>query len=96
MELLDPMTWYIELDLKVGYRLLAVHPLEWRTQVYTLAWRTLYRYSDTIRESEFLEPTRGTAAQLRRRRFHRRYRRLRIIQVLLCEPPPPNPSSTPL
>ena len=36
VELLDPITWYIKLDLKDGYRQFAVHPSEWRTQVYTL------------------------------------------------------------
>ena len=36
VELLDPINWYIKLDLKDGYRQLAVHPSEWRTQVYTL------------------------------------------------------------
>ena len=36
VELLDPLKWYIKLDLKDGYRQLAVHPSEWRTQVYTL------------------------------------------------------------
>ena len=34
--LLDPVNWYIKLDLKDGYRQLAVHPSDWRTQVYTL------------------------------------------------------------
>ena len=36
VRLLDPIKWYIKLDLKDGYRQLAVHPSEWRTQVYTL------------------------------------------------------------
>ena len=36
VELLDQVNWYIKLDLKDGYRQLAVHPSEWRTQVYSL------------------------------------------------------------
>ena len=36
VELLNSVTWYIKLDLKDGYRQLAVHPSEWRTQVYAL------------------------------------------------------------
>ena len=36
VELLDSAVYYVKLDLKDGYRQLAVHPSEWRTQVYTL------------------------------------------------------------
>ena len=34
VELLDPITWYIKLDLNDGYSQLAVHPSDWRTKVY--------------------------------------------------------------
>ena len=36
VQLLDQVNWYIMLDLKDGYCQLAVHPSEWRTQVYSL------------------------------------------------------------
>ena len=42
VELLDTVQWYIKLDLKDGYRQLAVHPTEWRTQVYTLGASEYY------------------------------------------------------
>ena len=34
--LLEKASYYVKLDLKDGYRQLAVHPSEWRTQVYAL------------------------------------------------------------
>ena len=36
VELLNPVKWYVKLHLKDGYCQLAVHPSDWRTQVYTL------------------------------------------------------------
>ena len=36
VQLLRTVKFYIKLDLKDGYRQLAVHPSEWRTQVYAL------------------------------------------------------------
>ena len=36
VHLLHKMKWYIKVDLKEGYRQLAVHPSEWHTQVYML------------------------------------------------------------
>ena len=36
VKLLEPVLFYVKLDLKDGYRQLAVHPSEWRTQVYAL------------------------------------------------------------
>ena len=42
VELLNSVQWYIKLDLKDGYRQLAVHPSEWRTQVYTLGSSEYY------------------------------------------------------
>ena len=42
VELLDSAVYYVKLDLKDGYRQLAVHPSEWRTQVYTLGPKEHY------------------------------------------------------
>ena len=42
VKLLNQVKYYIKLDLKDGYRQLAVHPSEWRTQVYSLGPREHY------------------------------------------------------
>ena len=35
-EVLSRIKWYVDLDLKNGYRQLPVHPSEYRTQIYSL------------------------------------------------------------
>ena len=42
VRLLNSARWFVKMDLKDGYRQLAVHPSEWRTQVYTLGPSEFY------------------------------------------------------